>query len=85
LNQVAHQARGFSYIPKTPTIISTKHLNLNQAGDEVRNAIVKLLKERDLKDYRQVEFVLNEELCERYLYFKLEIDQLPELNWTDGS
>lgn len=85
LNQVACQAKGMPYVPRVTGLINTKHLNLNLAGDEVRAAIAKVLKERKVMEYRQVESVLNEELCERYLYFRLELDQLPELNWNDGS
>ena len=29
--------------------------------------------------------VLNEELCEKVLFFTVDIESLPELNWTDGT
>jgi len=88
LNQIAHATKGLPYIPRQPALpvlINTSKLNLNHVGDEIRAAMTRLLKEKNIQDYRQVQAVLNDELCEKYLFFQLEIDSLPELNWTDGS
>jgi hypothetical protein len=58
---MAHLNKGIQYIPKLlPNhLINTKQLNLNFAGDEVLSALNKLLREKKIAEYRQVEYVLN--------------------------
>jgi hypothetical protein len=66
-----------------PNLYAPKDLNFLQFF--VRDKFKDILNEHQIKDYRQVCQILNQEYCEPILKFYFIIETLPELNWDDGS
>ena len=59
--------------------------DLNRLDNEICGLIQNVLNRQQISEYSTVVKILNQELCEPTLFFTVDIESLPELNWSEGT